>query len=78
MTIKRAAKRFLKTATIKRPSAKKKPAIKMLDRTEIESIIREQAYKLYEDRGYTHGHDMDDWLEAEEEVDEQSRPLPDD
>ena len=68
MTIKRAAKRFLESATIKKPKAKKKPAIKMLDRNEIEDIIREQAYKLYEERGYTHGRDTDDWLEAERMV----------
>ena len=40
----------------------------MLDRNEIEDIIREQAYKLYEERGYTHGRDTDDWLEAERMV----------
>ena len=68
MTIKKAAKRFLENAKIKRTAAKRKPAIKMLDRTEIESIIREQAYKLYEQRGYTHGGDMNDWLEAEKIV----------
>jgi hypothetical protein len=68
MTIKRAAKRFLETAKIRRPAAKKRPAIKMLEKDEIESIIREQAYKLYEQRGYSHGCDMNDWLEAEKIV----------
>ncbi len=65
MTIKKAAKRFLESAKTKRTTAKKKPAIKMLDRDEIEGIIREQAYKLYEQRGYSHGCDTADWFEAE-------------
>ena len=65
MVIKRAAKKFLTGVTPKRAPAKKKPAIKMLDRNEIDNIIREQAYKLYEQRGCTHGADMNDWLEAE-------------
>ncbi len=64
--IKRAAKKFLTGVSTKtRISAQKKPAIKMLDKSEIEGIIREQAYKLYEQRGYSHGCDMDDWLAAE-------------
>ena len=65
MTIKKAAKRFLKGAKVKRSTAKKKPAIKMLGQEEIENIVREQAYKLYERRGYAHGCDVADWLEAE-------------
>ncbi len=27
--------------------------------------IAEVAYELYEARGFVHGHDLDDWLEAE-------------
>ena len=68
MTIKKAANRFLEKAKTRQTRTKRKPAIKMLDRTEIENIIREQAYKLYEQRGYTHGSDVDDWLEAERMV----------
>lgn len=33
-----------------------------------EDIIRQRAYELYEQRGFEHGHDMDDWLQAEAEV----------
>jgi hypothetical protein len=33
-----------------------------------EEIIRLRAYKLFEDRGYEHGHDVDDWLQAEAEI----------
>jgi hypothetical protein len=31
--------------------------------------IREAAYFRYVDRGYEHGHDLEDWLEAEAEID---------
>ncbi len=33
-----------------------------------EDIIRTRAYQLFEERGYQHGHDLDDWLQAEAEV----------
>ena len=68
MTIKKAAKRFLESTRVKRTTIKKKPAIKMLGKDEIEGIVRNQAYKLYEQRGYTHGCDVTDWLEAERTV----------
>jgi hypothetical protein len=30
-------------------------------------IVR-RAYELYEERGCEHGHDVDDWLQAEREL----------
>jgi hypothetical protein len=33
-----------------------------------EEIIRIRAYQLFEKRGYEHGHDVEDWLEAEAEI----------
>ena len=33
-----------------------------------EELIRVRAYQLYEKRGCEHGHDFEDWLEAEAEV----------
>jgi hypothetical protein len=33
-----------------------------------ENIIRERAYQFYEERGYEHGHDLEDWLRAEAET----------
>jgi hypothetical protein len=30
--------------------------------------IAERAFERYEARGYVNGHDLDDWLEAEQEV----------
>ena len=64
MAIKREAKKFL-TAVRPKTTATRKPAMKMLNKQEIESLIREQAYKLWEQRGGLHGSDLDDWLKAE-------------
>jgi len=33
-----------------------------------ETLIREQAYLLFEAAGREHGHDLDHWLEAERQV----------
>jgi hypothetical protein len=30
--------------------------------------IRQRAYELYEQRGRTDGHDLEDWLQAEGEI----------
>jgi hypothetical protein len=30
--------------------------------------IRERAYELYQQRGCTHGHEHEDWLQAEQEI----------
>lgn len=38
--------------------------------------IREAAYLRYVARGYAHGHDLDDWLAAETEIDRESGELP--
>jgi len=34
----------------------------------LEDQIRRRAYELYERRGSVDGHDMEDWLRAEEEI----------
>jgi hypothetical protein len=34
----------------------------------IEQQIQQRAYELYEQRGRTHGHELDDWLQAESEI----------
>ena len=40
--------------------------------------IRMAAYFKAQKRGFTPGRELDDWLEAEEEIDAASRPLPED
>jgi hypothetical protein len=34
----------------------------------VREMIAKKAYELYEQRGREHGHDLDDWLEAEKFV----------
>jgi Protein of unknown function (DUF2934) len=34
----------------------------------IEQQIQKRAYELYEQRGRTDGHELDDWLQAEGEI----------
>jgi len=34
--------------------------------------IRLRAYELFEQRGREHGHELDDWLQAEAEITQQS------
>jgi hypothetical protein len=45
-----------------------------------EDRIRQRAYERYQERGGEHGHDTDDWLEAERELegnaDQRSSQLP--
>jgi len=35
---------------------------------EIYDRIEKRAYELFEDRGFAHGHDFEDWLSAEREL----------
>lgn len=35
---------------------------------ELRRRIAERAYQLYEMRGGSHGHDVEDWLKAEREI----------
>ena len=37
---------------------------------ELEDQIRERAYELYEARGREGGHELEDWLRAEDELTE--------
>jgi hypothetical protein len=39
--------------------------------SEVQEQIRRRAYALYEERGKTDGHDLEDWLQAESEVTQQ-------
>ena len=35
---------------------------------EIHQLVEKKAYGLFEERGYVHGHDLDDWLQAEQTI----------
>jgi len=54
---------------------KKPPATAVSDPQELENQIRQRAYALYEARGREDGHDLEDWLLAEEEIMEKKRPI---
>jgi Protein of unknown function (DUF2934) len=51
-------------------ATRKQPAteISELQEFELEYQIRLRAYQLYEARGREDGHELDDWLRAEEEI----------
>ena len=52
----------------KKKTVKKTKTEKKLTADEFIARVRMKAYELYEKRGYTHGKDLDDWLEAEQIV----------
>ena len=47
------------------PAPAKKPQIETLA---LEDRIRRRAYELYIERGNQSGSELDDWLQAEEEI----------
>ncbi len=47
---------------------KKSPATVTSEPQELEHQIRLRAHALFEARGREDGHDLDDWLRAEEEI----------
>jgi hypothetical protein len=47
---------------------KKPPTAVTSDQQELEHQIRLRAHQLYEARGRAEGHDLEDWLHAEEEI----------
>jgi DUF2934 family protein len=42
--------------------------------TVTDSDVARRAYELYQIRGGDHGHDVDDWIEAERELQRPSSP----
>jgi hypothetical protein len=52
--------------TVKKPKAERK-----ITADEFIARVRMKAYEIYEKRGYSHGQDLDDWLEAERIVKEE-------
>ena len=48
------------------PTKKKPTAVN--ESEELKDKIRQRAYQLYEERLWEEGHDLEDWLRAEEEI----------
>ena len=44
------------------------PDRRRTDRVVADSDVERRAYELYLERGGEHGHDLDDWLQAEREL----------
>jgi hypothetical protein len=66
-----ATKRITTTSTSTRApkvtrAGKKSPATG--DAAEISARIAVRAYQRFADRGFQHGHDVEDWLAAEAEL----------
>jgi len=49
-------------------ATKKPPAAETDDPQGQKSQIRQRAFELYQERGREDGHELDDWLLAEEEI----------
>lgn len=55
---------------------KKQAATVSSETNDLESQIRQRAHELYEARGQEEGHDLEDWLRAEEEITQKkARPI---
>ena len=50
------------------PAKRPVPISTTPDLLQFEEKIRARAYELFEARGHEHGHDVDDWLQAEGEI----------
>ncbi|MDP8299110.1 MAG: DUF2934 domain-containing protein [Candidatus Tantalella remota] len=69
--MKRVIKKFTKKATAKKATTTaktKKRTTKKTSKDDLFSLIEKKAYEFYQERGYNHGEDQNDWLEAEKIV----------
>ena len=48
--------------------SKNQPAPSNHEETKMKTEIRTRAYELYEERGRRDGHQLEDWIQAEQEV----------
>lgn len=73
-TLARRFKRVPNTKPARRLFAKRKSAAPagsgqdQISEEVVQERIRERAYLLFESRGYAHGFDHNDWLEAEAQI----------
>ncbi len=57
-----------KAAGRKKPKTTRKVSQRVSRRQPTEEEIRSRAYEIYLQRGCAHGHDLDDWFNAEREL----------
>ena len=65
-----AKKATAKKTTKKAPTATKRPTngARAKKASPTQEDIARRAYELFIQRGYEHGHDMEDWLQAERDL----------
>lgn len=65
-----SAKRYLpeEASSIRDNTSLRKANSATINSPEIRQRVEKKAYELYEQRGYTNGNDLQDWLEAEQTV----------
>lgn len=64
---KKATKKTTKKAATKKAAPAPRTTPKIDLRTYINELNR-RAYEIFQQRGSTHGHDWEDWFQAEQEV----------
>ena len=57
-----------KNKVVKRDRATRQSGKRSPHRQPLEEHIRYRAYEIYLEKGARHGHDVDDWLQAEREL----------
>jgi len=60
--------RTTKSNKAAKPSPSREIAQATTQTIDIQEAISTRAYALYEERGFAHGRDIEDWLRAEHEV----------
>lgn len=60
--MKRVVKKLTKKTTTKKSTTKK------TGKDDLFSLIEKKAYEFYQERGYDHGEDQNDWYKAEKVV----------
>jgi hypothetical protein len=60
--------RQTKSNVLTMPSVNSSPAPSQISQEMSDADISRRAYERFLERGAEHGHDLDDWLEAEREL----------
>jgi Protein of unknown function (DUF2934) len=71
-----ATSKARKTTAADGAAAASAASVRKLDPAQREALIRLAAYSFYERRGFVGGHELEDWLQAEMEVDRQAVAPP--
>jgi hypothetical protein len=65
-----AKKKTPRKAAARKPAAGKTGRVRKsaIDLKTFLDEIRKRAYQIFQERGWVHGSDLDDWLKAEKEI----------